>query len=233
MQRDGFWPDCPMRVFKRGEFYYIVRGQHRFEAARRLGSAVQYVILPEAAPEKDGRLTRKWTMEDHAGCYAQQGKNSYYYLTSFAQRHGIPLSSSAALLSGKQVTCRKDVLEGKFEVLSVDIAEAAAVIISALATHVKWARHSHVALALRLMVDLPGFSHKTMIDRINANPGILTLQPNRDGYLKLFETVYNYRSRESDRLQIAALAADRLRKLSIDGRVKAAAARAKNLRASA
>lgn len=222
MKAHGFIPTYPLVVRKVGEKFVILDGQHRFAAAQELGHTVYYVVTDADIDASVLNCTQKpWTPRDYAGAYAQQGNTEYQVLLNFAEHHGLPLTAAATLLGGKQATAGRDLREGRFSIPSREAAEAVAQISDSLRTAgAHWARHSNCLKALRLIVDLPRFSMRQMIDRIAAHPALLKPQVDRNGYIELFSTVYNYKTVEANRLPLAQMASDLLRRMQRDGGVR-------------
>lgn len=222
MKEHGFIPSYPLIVRKVGEKFAILDGQHRFAAAQELGHAVHYVVTDVDIDAATLNGTQKqWTPRDYAGSYAQQGNTEYQVLLNFAEHHGLPLTAAATLLGGKQGTAGRDLREGRFAIPSREAAESVAQISNVLRTAgAHWARHSNCLKALRLIVDLPRFSLRQMIDRISTHPGLLKPQVNRNGYIELFSAVYNYKTIEANRLPLEQMASDLLRRMQRDGCIR-------------
>lgn len=218
----GFIETYPVVVRKVGERLAILDGQHRFYAAQQLGHPIHYVVTESDIDAAKLNETQKpWNPRDYAGSFAQQGSVEYQTLINFAERHGLPLTAAATLLTGKQGTAREDLRSGKLTIPSRSAAEFVAAISKAVGdAGAKFARHGLCLRALRLIVDIPVFSMRQMVDRIAAHPSLLKPQVNRDGYVEMFDAVYNYRTRESDRLPIAQMAAELLRQMQREGAMR-------------
>lgn len=229
MKAHGFIATYPLVVRKVGEKFAILDGQHRFAAAQSLGHPVYYVVTDADIDASVLNCTQKpWTPRDFAGAYAQQGNTEYQVLLHFAEQHGLPLTAAATLLGGKQGTAGRDLREGRFAIPSREAAEAVAQISDSLrAAGVHWARHSNCLKALRLVVDLPRFSLRQMIDRIATHPALLKPQVDRNGYIELFSTLYNYKTVEANRLPLSQMASDLLRRMHREGCARGVEARNK------
>ena len=67
------------------------------------------------------------------------------------------------------------------------------------------------AVALSKALRVKQFNKHTFVDRVKANPGLMTKQSSADGYLELIERVYNHASGKKNRLPVAFLAKEAAR----------------------
>jgi hypothetical protein len=206
MRQWGFLPSCPLRVHRDAGRYVIDDGQHRFTAASRLGIPIYYVCEDAEVPASvTSGLQKKWQPVDFATSYAQQGKNDYQYLRSFCEQNGLPLATAAKILAGKTTNgnSTRAFRAGDFEVSEDNVAHTVVEVAKAIEdAGANWARHNHALLAVAAVLGVPGVSSTQLIARIRSNPSLLVKQGDRDHYIRLFDSIYNYRTSVAQRVAI-------------------------------
>jgi hypothetical protein len=219
MKTWGFLPSCAIRVHKNGDGRFIIDdGQHRFTAAQRLGIGVYYIADESTVPAHiTSGLQRKWQPIDFASAYANQGKEPYQFLVNFSEQNKLPTIVAATLLSGQFGGGRDSVRDGSFKVTHADLAQSIVELAEVLIkSGLKEAKTHHCLLALRTISGIKEFNRYLMIERIRSNPAILVKQAGKDGYVKMLDTIYNYRSRTSDRLPLWAKAQELMREMNVN-----------------
>lgn len=98
---NGFISQNPIIV---NENHYVIDGQHRLEAARKLGEPVYYVMLKGGDLESVQLLNatqRPWLIDDYLESYIELGNKEYVYLKEFCEKWEIPVSTGVLLLTGR------------------------------------------------------------------------------------------------------------------------------------
>jgi hypothetical protein len=109
MKRRNFLPEIPLLVWEdpKDGTYTIIKGHHRYEAAKRLGLPINYqkTILPDTRPEDAPEMElgqTLWTTQNHIDAYVARGNLEYKKLMEFLQGHEIDFS-----LFLKMANCNK------------------------------------------------------------------------------------------------------------------------------
>jgi hypothetical protein len=102
--------------------FFIIDGQHRLEAAKRLKVPIWYQIETNSAPEDMYLLNanqKKWTLHDYLHFYCEQGCDDYRKLRDFLKKNQTEIMQSIRLLSKFKVKSHAQLgklfMEGKFE----------------------------------------------------------------------------------------------------------------------
>lgn len=84
------------------ENYGIIDGQHRYEAAKRLGISIYYVVQPDATVEtmiKYNTQNKGWYDRDFLQSHAKNFKADYVYIDKLIQTYGWTLSNTLLIIS--------------------------------------------------------------------------------------------------------------------------------------
>lgn len=115
---------CPILVYEKNGQKFVIEGQHRLEACRRLKHVVYYVVCSELKLQDIARLnsrTDKWKTNDFLQCYVKIGSKHYTFLQEFVKKYDFNVNTVAALLMRGKISDRTEVSEafkeGKFVVL--------------------------------------------------------------------------------------------------------------------
>lgn len=109
----------------------VIDGQHRLEAAKRLGLPVYY-IQDRDIDISDVRLlntnVKGWGMADYLYTYIAEGREDYIYVDNFYKKHNVSLSTAMAICSLKPSIAHfgapyKIFKNGEFEVTDKELAE--------------------------------------------------------------------------------------------------------------
>lgn len=217
-KRMGQWvPGCPMLcVRKPGGKLMVYDGQNRLDAAARLQIPVWYVIDPQAAAHepKDFNCNdaqSSWTISQYVDVEADAGNKHYVELRNFAKTYGLPYSICATLLQG-MVACGGNILKaiqsGDFEVLDLSYAQETAAVIASLLRINKDLRGPVMcrAIARCMLVRDKGFDPAAFITKCSRLSHQLHPCGTVDQYCSMFETIYNYQSRKSNKIPLAFVA---------------------------
>jgi hypothetical protein len=208
MEKYGFLPAYPLHCVRAKDGKLEIRdGQHRFAIAQKLGISVWYVVLEDSAsiPEINAGAIR-WSPKNYAQCFAAQGNADYSELIAFAAEYSMPISLSAAILSG--TICARNLSSvfhsGAFRVKSRERANSIAVVYSALIRLSKKVRNARMLEALYSVSYIPGIEMKRIIEGAERCPEKLIAYGTRDAYLTLLEDLYNFGRRVRVAIKIPA-----------------------------
>lgn len=202
MQKYGFLAAYPLHCVQKNGKLVVKDGQHRLATAQALGLPVFYVVLEDdhvSIPEINC-AQRKWSTMDFVDSFVNAGNADYKTLKQFREETNLPISVCASLLGGENggsANKVKEVKMGTFKIkrASLDFARKVADLADVASKHVKWSRHDLFLGALSNCCRVPEFVPATMIERMNAAPHLLVIQPNTDMFHGMLEVLYNHRSR--------------------------------------
>ena len=180
----------------------VVDGQHRLEAARRLGRPIYYRVaqLTEEDMAALNRASRNWKNTDYLHYWASKGRPDYVKLVEFMQRHPqFIMSSAQALLSPIQARYAEDFREGRYLVDDEARAEVAATFLVSVKEQARFKYAYDVrftAAIMRCYTHVMGFEPATLLRKILLQPTELVRCATLQQYLDLFERLYNYKTTE-------------------------------------
>jgi len=197
------------------EYYEIIDGQHRFEAAKSLGLPL-YFTIQEGYKVKEVQMlntnTKNWGKMQYLHSYCELGNPEYLKFRNFMRRYpkfGIAVSEAilTGLSNGKYKreaghgvrlpTFADGELEIPNEGRSYDIAEK---IMQIQPFYDGFNRITFVRAMMRLFNN-PNYDHNTFIKKLKIQPTALRHCQSVDQYLLLIEDIYNYRSRDKGSLR--------------------------------
>lgn len=82
---------------------YVIDGQHRLAAAKRLKIEIPYIVVPDTDLEDVRMLNshlKSWSARDFADSYAKTGNKHYKELLAFIKKYEVHLMLAASILSG-------------------------------------------------------------------------------------------------------------------------------------
>lgn len=119
IQKRNLMPYLPIVVNKD---MYVIDGQHRIEAAKKIQEEVYYITIPSTGMEEIRLLnanSKPWGPKEYAESYAMEGNQDYITLLSLVNEYSIPLTCTAEVLSGHKITSggkHDSIRSGKFKV---------------------------------------------------------------------------------------------------------------------
>ena len=198
MQENGYLTAYPLHCVRNGKGLVVRDGQHRLAIAMELGLPVWYVVCnDDAAISQINSTQRPWRLPDYAGSYAAQGKKEYAELLSFAEQHGLPLSTCTHILSNRggrfsSTDLQRTFKGGGFTITSRGVADRVARIYGAFGKLCPAVKTYLFAQALFAFCQVGDIDDARLISGAKRWPERLMKYGTRDGYLAMLEEVYNY-----------------------------------------
>lgn len=107
----------------------VIDGQHRLEAARKLGIPIYYKVMKNADINTARRLNahaRNWNLATFLESYVKEGVEEYVYLNNFMKKYDLPLMLSVRLLKkkgeGRHGKSQFEFKSGKLSLSAIDNA---------------------------------------------------------------------------------------------------------------
>lgn len=193
----------------------IFDGQTRFEAAKQLKLPVFYIESPHIeigdVPEANS-VQSPWTTRDYLYSWSERGNANYIKIKAFVAEFGLPITISAALLSGRELSNGQigvSFRSGRLTVTAENYARRVAAFIVALKFYVPFATGHPLAGAMARLMSVKDFDPSRFLQKIKANPGRLHKCGTTEQYIDLIEDIYNHHVRAN---QLVALSVE-VRKL--------------------
>jgi hypothetical protein len=211
MKRHGWIDAYPMHVVKNGGRKLKIKdGHHRFEAARRLGIPVKYVVCDDSASLVDIiKTVQPWLPKDYLASYVRQGIPAYIAVGEYVAETGITLGHAISLLAGESAGSANKInafKNGYYKLGNQEHAEQVKkIVLHMKKCGVKFATNSFLVQAISKAVWVDEFLVSRFCDKISSHAAHFEKQPNVQAYLLQIEAIYN-RQRRSDKLPVAFLA---------------------------
>lgn len=196
------------------EFFEIIDGQHREEAAKRLGLPVSYEIRPGYGLKEAQILNqngKEWNKRNFLNSYCEIGHIAYIQMHEFMDAFpDFGIASAEVILTNNVGGCnnKASLRDNGKEIGRVRNFQNGDLIITDIARAYQNARKImeykkyfpffHRVAFVNTMISLfknPNFNHELMIKKLELQPTALEPCSNMEQYKKLIEKIYNYRSR--------------------------------------
>lgn len=196
MKEYGFLRSFPISCRRDSNKALVVKdGQHRLAIAETLGLPVYWVEDPvdfDIAKVNNGQ--EKWQVRDFAEKFAANGIASYREGMEFADRHGLPIGTAFALLSGYTsfTGCKDEFVAGKFMVKDRKWADNVAAIYVPLTTMAPVMRNARFIEACMAVCRVAGFDAKRLLQNAERCREKLVAYSTREAYMDMLEAIYNF-----------------------------------------
>lgn len=188
----------------------IIDGQGRFEAKKRLGLPIYYVVDKNADIEDCRRMNAfntKWTMMDYIRSYARGGNENYQRLLSVAKEFNRSATVVTNLTGMKNMVSTGGetvnyLKSGALEFSAEDMERTRLYlrqmneILEALNCPDKVSKP--FATACRIVMGHKDYNHATMIKNCKQNRAMFVTMTRSQDQVKEFEDIYNYRLRKQN-----------------------------------
>jgi hypothetical protein len=199
MREYGFLPSHPIMVRTGSNGRLIVfDGQHRLYFARQLGLPVFFVIDESGIDIPSHQETnRKWDVQEHVERWQREGKKDYAEVLDFAKRFNITVGQSAGILAGttKSSNVMLSIKEGYYSIKTRDIAYSVGECFREIKSVSKVTNNNGVIDALFACHFVDYFDVDHFLDKVDKNPQMIVNCDGRNGFLDLFQEIYNHRTR--------------------------------------
>lgn len=183
-------------------FLCVIDGQHRLEAAKRLGIPIFYIVINHGSLEDVWLLNtsqKNWSLLDYVNSYISRGYVDYRTLKDFSLRYDLPLGISAFLLANKKFDTESDsIKKGKFKVISIELAEKYAnyVIFLRNYTSKNLSRSRNFLMSAINLCRINGLNLKKLARKIESRKIEIPKLTSEQEYLRFYEKIYNRNNRE-------------------------------------
>lgn len=196
--------------------FFIVDGQHRFEAAKIAGKGIYFIVdesiqnTPKAifeAARKFNQTAHNWEKKDYVHGFVVQGKESYKILDDFTKEFPMfTLTERLMLLanSGTKNIEKEEFADGKFEVTNLNIARKWANNLLQLKPYFEkgYNKSVFVRTLLTIMEKKPDFKFEEFLHKVKLRPSSIYLCGDKRTYSEMIEDVYNFKRRADEKLNL-------------------------------
>lgn len=218
MKKYGFLPCFPVVCRRKGTQLVVRDGQHRVVIAESLDLPVYFVVTDVDFDIAEVNTTPKtWTLKDYAQTYARKGVESYVEALEFSEKHGLPMGTSVALLSGTTTfgNVQNAYISGRFAVKDRDWAHSVASLNASLNALSDEKHGARLTEALMAICRVEEFESQRLIDNGTKCRDRLVQYSTRDAYLGMLDDVYNFGRKRKVPLKFQAEEAMRKRNFAV------------------
>lgn len=195
----NFFKYCPIMV---NENYFIIDGQHRFYASKKLKLPIYYVIVPNFSLRQIAEINNnqsKWKVRDFMNCYidADINRDHYKLLEKLQSETHINVSTMISLLmygkvaqGGQTDAFRDGNFIVKFHNETVNLIEKARQfeVFSA-----KWQERAFLQ-AIEKLLDSDKYNHDALLKKLQKHELTIEKRSTCKEYLQHLEELFNHRN---------------------------------------
>lgn len=193
----------------------IIDGQHRLEAAKRLGVPVFYQIEPDAEANDILILNTNqkcWTQVNYLEFFAKEGKQHYIDLYRFMKNHNLTLSMSLAFLNqdsgnGSKFHGISPFLLGEYKfpppikIFSVEIKiqkvmEFKQYVRERISGNKKFLESSKLTRAICTLANHADFDFNILIQKVPYTLNIIGPRSGYTQYIEMLGQIYNWKNKK-------------------------------------
>lgn len=202
IKRKNMLADFPILCTANGDGRrFICDGQTRFEAAKQLKLPIFYIeskSVSIADISEANSVQTPWRPKDFISSFAEQGNPHYVKLRSFLAEFGLPVTTSAVLMMGKETNFGGNqgggdaIRMGSFTVKAEDNARRVAGVIVALKSRIPFATDRGLVIAIAKLMRVEAFDAQRMLKKLASHGSQFVKCANWQQYVELIEKIYNY-----------------------------------------
>lgn len=202
MERNGFLQSKAISVRNSGGKYEVLDGQHRLEAAKRLGLSVWYNVddkIPETALP-DLQIAKKWLPKDYLKHFVVNGVKAYARVAELHEKYPkVSITTLVLMLEGATTTSgsRKRFESGAIKITKWDKTVKALEYVTEMYKLYKhdWMFSRTFLVAYMGILDIEGYNQRILMDRLVSRSEEFRQMLTDEGYFKMIEAIYNYKAR--------------------------------------
>ena len=187
--------------------YKIYEGQHRFEACKKLGLPVYFMIIEDLDIKDVQKLNEnmaKWSPNDYLNCYLSQGYSSYVKYDNFREKYGFTHNETLTLLyDGKNplyTGASSDFRNGILKIKNLRQSCMWAEKILQTQQYFEHCKKRFFVFAMVVCFNNKEYSHEIFVKKLSTQSSRMNKQVSVADYLKNIELIYNYRNSKKIRL---------------------------------
>lgn len=208
IQRHNLLRSFPIVISTENSKWFVRDGQHRLTAARELGVPIYYTFNDEMTQQDVidvGANTKPHSTQDRLHMYCVQGRPEYLKLQAFCGRYPWILISVAINLChyGDRATMGFD--EGEYLCNDLEFAEEVIQGVLQLARFFPFYKERVFVLAVAQLFEHEGYRHERMLAKLEFQQNKVVKCVDIPGYMRIFNEIYNYKSKENDRFELRPL----------------------------
>jgi len=185
----------------------IIDGQHRLEAAKKLGKPVYYIVGDAFTLEEVQVLNqnnRNWSAKEFLTSFVAKGNKNYTILKSFKEEFGFGIGECISLLSGKHRNYA-NFRDGGFEVTDWRKARKIARMVYDFAPFYTGYKRRTFIYAMQLLAGNKNYNHERMMTKSKYQKNKFEDKTSVEQYLEMLEKIYNFKTPTNKRKYLRTL----------------------------
>lgn len=181
------------------EFFEIIDGQHRFEAAKIKGYPINFIINEGYGIMETQLLNttmKNWTINDFTDFYCRLGKKDYITYKEFRLTYNFGHMESLAILLNSMSNFSKTFRAGNLVIKDLKKAEDIAKKIQDFGQYYKGYKKNRFVFAMLTILQHPEYDHELMLHKVSLQQRALVDCTTVAQQTELLEEIYNYKSRK-------------------------------------
>jgi hypothetical protein len=217
MKKDGFWDDEPILVKRNGDGKLIIlRGQHRYHVARKLGIPIKYVETQREVNIPGEEKTKlHWSLKDYLFSYCQRWREAYEKVREYHETTGIPFNACISLLAGDSAgsgNWSQKFKDGDYKLGNLSHSRVVAGIVAqAKESGYPFWNNMLFVQAVSKIAWAEGFASEVLKEKINTWVQFMKKHATKQDYVEMLDSIYNRGSRTKIPLTFLAEEAARQR----------------------
>lgn len=178
------------------EHMEIIDGQHRFEAAKKKGFPVYFIINKGYGILETQLLNttqKNWSVDDFANFYCKLGKKDYIQYREFRLKYNYGHMESLAILLNTTTNFSKIFREGSLTIKNLVKANSIAERIQDFSEYYKGYRKSRFVFAMITLFKNPQYDHTRMLHKMAIQQRNMVDCTTVENYVDLLEEIFNYK----------------------------------------
>lgn len=193
----NLFPYCPILV---NQEMFIVDGQHRLAACKKLNLPVYYVVVPKITLLQIAQLNAaatRWKASDFFNCFIETGNKDYEVLQLFQTKYGLSVSVATALLMNGSLNggggLSQTFKEGRFKVVHQGKAEKIMKAVNDYSpvTDDDVLKDARFIRAIELLLTSELYDHKEIIAKLVTRKSLVQRKLNYKEYIFHIEELFN------------------------------------------
>tara|TARA_R110000765_G_scaffold411842_1_gene511152 strand:+ start:69 stop:863 length:795 start_codon:yes stop_codon:yes gene_type:complete len=190
------------------ETYGICDGQNRFEACKLLNKPIYYIVIPELTLEDVQRLnanTKTWQTDDFLDSFCELGYKDYLTYRDFKKEYKLSHNECMIILNGWHTEGKRihqNFRDGEFKITnyadSIKVAEK----IKSIGKYYDGYTRKVFVSAMLFLFNNDDYDHNRFLKKLSLQTERMVHQPDRPSYLKLIESIYNYKVKADNRIRL-------------------------------
>lgn len=179
---------------------FVIDGQHRLEACKKLGLPVYYCVVPKISLLQIAQLNAtatRWKTSDFFNCFIQTGNKDYEILQLFQDKYSLSTNTAVQLLMNGSLneggTGSHLFKEGKFKVAHQEKAEK---IMRSVNDYSKVAddqilKNRSFIKAIQMLLSSSDYKHGEVIEKLNSKKNMVQMKGNYKDFIFHIEELFN------------------------------------------